>query len=201
MDLKAQKDTMILSTAYFPPISYFMAMQNAEEIHIENKETYERQSYRNRANIYSPNGKLALIIPVKAKNHSKIDEVEIDYSTNWQMQHWRGITAAYSNAAFFIHYEEKLSRFFIEKKHRLLIDFNMDILQELTAIFGIETSIKYTGNYEKVYTTAKDLRNSIHPKKQAALNLPPYFQVFQEKHGFMEDLSIIDYLFNMGPHL
>ena len=26
-----------------------------------------------------------------------------------------------------------------------------------------------------------------------------YYQVFKEKHGFIEDLSIIDLLFNMGP--
>jgi hypothetical protein len=199
MDLKDQENNIILSTAYLPPLSYVKAMQTAENCFIENQETYQRQSYRNRTHIYSPNGKLALIIPVKAKNHSKIDEVEIDYSTNWQMQHWRSITAAYSNAAFFIHYEERLSRFFKEKKQRFLLDFNMNILHELNAIFGIHTPIKYTENFEKNYSIAKDFRNSIHPKKQTALSLPEYFQVFQDKHSFIKDLSIIDYLFNMGP--
>jgi hypothetical protein len=26
----------------------------------------------------------------------------------------------------------------------------------------------------------------------------PYYQVFQQKHGFIPDLSIIDLIFNMG---
>ena len=27
----------------------------------------------------------------------------------------------------------------------------------------------------------------------------PYYQVYQQKHGFLPNLSILDLLFNMGP--
>lgn len=199
MDLKDRENNIILSTAYLPPLSYVSAMQTAENCFIENQETYQRQSYRNRTNIYSPNGKLALIIPVKAKNHSKIKEVEIDYSTNWQIQHWRGISTAYKNSAFFFHYEERFLPFYKEKKQRFLLDFNMDLLHEIIRIFKLEVPIHFTENFEKNYLLAKDCRNSIHPKKETSLTLPQYFQVFHDKHSFIKDLSIIDYLFNMGP--
>ena len=50
----------------------------------------------------------------------------------------------------------------------------------------------------------KDFRERIHPKKDFRLEDPeffpqPYYQVFQERLGFLPNLSIIDLLFNMGP--
>ena len=44
-----------------------------------------------------------------------------------------------------------------------------------------------------------DLRDKIHPKKQCFVgSLKPYYQVFEQRFGFQENLSIIDLLFNMG---
>ena len=82
---------------------------------------------------------------------------------------------------------------------RFLLDFNMDLLHEIISIFKLEVPIHFTEIFEKKYLHAKDYRNSIHPKKETSLALPQYFQVFQDKHSFIKDLSIIDYLFNMGP--
>ena len=49
-----------------------------------------------------------------------------------------------------------------------------------------------------------DFRERIHPKKDYKEEDPdfivqPYYQVFQERIGFLPNLSIVDLLFNMGP--
>ena len=49
-----------------------------------------------------------------------------------------------------------------------------------------------------------DFRERIHPKKNYKEEDPdfivrPYYQVFQERLGFLPNLSIVDLLFNMGP--
>ena len=49
-----------------------------------------------------------------------------------------------------------------------------------------------------------DFRERIHPKKDYKEEDPdfivrPYYQVFQERLGFLPNLSIVDLLFNMGP--
>jgi hypothetical protein len=45
-----------------------------------------------------------------------------------------------------------------------------------------------------------DFRYSIAPKLiQEKIIFPHYYQVFEEKHGFIPNLSMIDLLFNEGP--
>ena len=47
-----------------------------------------------------------------------------------------------------------------------------------------------------------DYRSAIRPKNPEAdpdFEAKPYYQVYQQKHGFLPNLSILDLLFNMGP--
>ena len=48
---------------------------------------------------------------------------------------------------------------------------------------------------------AVDYRNAIrpkHPLADEAFEARPYYQVYQQKFGFLPNLSILDLLFNMG---
>ena len=46
----------------------------------------------------------------------------------------------------------------------------------------------------------KDMRHLVNAKVPLHFDPPPYTQVFLEKHGFIGNLSILDLLFNQGPH-
>ena len=59
------KSTVLLSTAYLPNIQYFSKLFSYSNVLIEGFDTYQKQSYRNRAVIYGANGKQDLVIPVK----------------------------------------------------------------------------------------------------------------------------------------
>ncbi len=195
------KKPVLLSTAYLPPVHYFMAMKLAGEVYIEKHETYAKQTYRNRCEIYTSNGKLALTIPVKKVNgnHTVIDQVEVSDQYNWQVLHWRAIHAAYANSPFFLYYKDDL-KFFYQNKFNSLFDFNQQLLSEIISLIGINVKISYTEVFEKQPENWIDYRNTISPKKlPTEFYLKPYYQSFNEKHGFISGLSILDVLFNIGP--
>ena len=48
-------------------------------------------------------------------------------------------------------------------------------------------------------STENDFRFLINARKTAAIQTKPYIQVFQAKHGYISNLSVLDLLFNMGP--
>jgi hypothetical protein len=217
----------LLTTAYFPPISYFAAIAEDMEglvrtkgedrrsipssplspstIYIEACENYQKQSYRNRCHFYAADGKQSLSFPIthsEGTHKHLISEVLIDYSKPWALQHKRAIISAYRTSAYFEYYQDELFAFLDSKPERLL-DLNTRLLEFFLDKIGIKAEIRMTENYSQ-NTDCEDLREVIHPKRpdnileKLELN-KPYFQVFAEKHGFIPNLSIMDLLFNEGP--
>jgi len=167
---------------------------------MERQEHFPKQTYRNRANIYSPDGVLALVVPVikGSKNHTKIKDVKISYDFNWQRLHWLSLQACYRRSAYFEYYEDEFSAFY-EKHFPFLFDYNEQLLQFILRAIKLPLSPGYTQSYEAAYPHIKDFRNTFNPKKERDFNQKPYFQVFEERKGFLGNLSIVDLLFNQGP--
>ena len=193
----------VFSVAFFPPIEFFHIAIKSDLLLIEATENYQKQSYRNRCNILTANGILPLVIPI-CHTHSKtaIQEVRLDYKTDWQRKHWRAIESAYNGSPYFQYYADSFLSFF-EKKHTFLLDYNMEILQIICKLLEIKPKIIYTEDYVKNYEEMKDYRQCIHPKRNEEESYllrisSPYSQVFDYKFGFTPNLSIIDLIFNMG---
>ncbi len=186
---------------YLPPIEYFSKLlENKNEVVIENAEHFVKQSYRNRASIHSPNGMLDLIVPVikGSKNHTKVKDVKISYDFNWQRLHLFSLQTSYRSSAYFEFYEDDLMPFF-EKKWDFLFDYNEELLNLLLRFLKLNIPYTYTNDFEKEYADDLDFRSSIHPKRSAHNNVNTYFQVFEERNGFIPNLSVVDLLFNQGP--
>lgn len=193
--------TVLLSTAYLPPIGYFHYLLKSEHIIIEQFETYPKQTYRNRCTILSGNGELSLSIPVIKTdgNHTQTKDIELFNKNNWQVKHWRAIHAAYNASPFFLYYADDLESHFREK-HENLLGFNLALTQSLCRLIGFEPAITLSESFEHKHNSITDLRNVISPKNPPTLkHFPPYIQVFSSRHGFLPNLSIIDLLFNLGP--
>jgi hypothetical protein len=196
---------ILLSTAYLPPVQYVSKFVTGNEIFIEKHENYQKQSFRNRCYIYGANGRQCLVIPVK-KQHGKkmpIAEVEIDYTMNWQKIHVKSIESAYRLSAFYEYYADDLKAYY-EQNTRLLIDWNADLLGFILQALNLHAQPLFTGNYTDCPENCLDFRNILHPKNR--LMRPDtgfipvtYQQAFQERYGFIPNLSVIDLLFNEGP--
>lgn len=200
------EDTVLLTTSYFGSIQYFTKFLIHSHRIIERYDHYTKQTYRNRCNIFGANGILALSIPVlKGPGHkSYVKDIRIDYNINWRKLHWKGIESAYRHSPFFEFYMDDMKSF-LEKKHSFLIDLNLEIMDYLLK------ALEITGDYSltKGFMVAgsgqfNDCRETVHPKKKLSedpdFKAEPYPQVFSDRLGFQENLSVIDLLFNEGPN-
>jgi hypothetical protein len=115
---------------YFPSISHFVAMVNAETITFEVDDNFQKQTNRNRMYIYSPNGLQLLNIPIKhSKNaHQKTKDIQLETAFDWQKQHFKSLEAAYRSSPFFEYFEDDLAPIF-KKKHIFLMDLNFETIE------------------------------------------------------------------------
>lgn len=193
---------MLVSTAYLPSIQYIALCIQSQEIYIEAHEHYLKQSYRNRTRIVSSQGILDLTIPVDRPNGSKtmIKDVKISYAEAWNRKHWHAIVSAYNSSPFFEFYQDYFSKLY-EEKNEFLWDFNLKLLNVIFTITGIKTVIKETDSFINLNpNNIKDCRYNISPKKKEnQIAFPLYNQVFDESLGFIQNVSIIDAICNIGP--
>ena len=189
----------ILIPPYFGPISTWAEIYNCYVIWDIHK-NYNKQSYRNRTFIHSANGVQKLTVPIK---HSLIkftlNDSYIDNSTNWQQIHWKSIKIAYSSSPYFEFYKDSLEVSF-SKKYTKLLDLNMNTIEMVSEWLEVDLNNDFSKKYIEDYKTKFDLRNLIEHKNKTKKLIPNYTQVFSNKNGFINDLSIIDLIFNEGPN-
>ncbi|MFT6849283.1 MAG: hypothetical protein ACJATA_000077 [Sphingobacteriales bacterium] len=191
---------VILSTAYFPPISY-MKLVISNDVVIEGHENFVKQTYRNRFRVLGPNGILNLTIPLIKNSGQKtpIQEVLIDNSQNWQALQLRSLESAYRSSPYFEYYFPYVEEFFTQPQYQLF-KLNQEVLLQLVKLLRASSSLRLSDKYIEEGSSNFDFRDIIHPKKENwNENWLKYYQVFESKFGFTPDLSILDLIFNLGP--
>ena len=191
---------IIIHPTYFPSISHYIAMLQADLVTLEMEDNFQKQTNRNRMYIYSPNGVQLLNIPVKHSidKHQKYKDVRIENDFGWQKNHFKSLEAGYRNSPFFVYFEDDFRPLF-EKKHEFLMDLNLETFELVNDALGVQFSIEKTDEYFHEVTNLKDFRSLANGKKDTT-QIEEYTQVFNEKHGFINNLSILDLLFNEGRY-
>lgn len=191
-------NNILLHPTYFPSISHFVAMIQADAITFEVEDNFQKQTNRNRMYIASANGLQMLNIPIKhTKNtHQKYKDIRIEHTSSWQKQHFKSLEAAYRTSPFFEYFEDDIYPIF-EEKSTFLMDLNFKIHEILTDCLGIELAYNKTTSFIVEDSQLSDLRHLANGKKDRQ-NFVPYTQVFSNKHEFQGNLSILDLLFNEG---
>lgn len=194
----------LLATTYFGPVQWYQKLNQSDRCLIERHDHFIKQTYRNRCVIATTNGLQALTVPIERFEGAPCAMLNIRISDHgsWRHLHWNALQSAYGESPFFEFYADDIRPFF-ERRWDFLVDFNMEITQKMCELIDIQPHITLTDAYvsaEDVGVT--DYRDVIRPKNP----LPDdrfqprrYYQVYEQKHGFQPNLSILDLLFNEGP--
>ena len=218
--------TALLQTTYFGPVQWYQKLKRYDHCVIEQYDSYQKQTYRNRCVIATANGLQALTVPVDHSpltidhspltiDHVQCKDLRISDHNQWRRVHWNALQSAYSESPFFEYYADDIRPFF-EQKYEFLIDFNESIRQKMCELLDIETSVSYSSGFMVQGSGfmvqgsgfmvqgsgVRDFREVIHakhPQDDPEFQPRSYWQVFQHRYGFQPNLSILDLLFCMGP--
>ena len=192
--------TVLLSTTYFGPVQWYQKLHRAEDGQIEQWESFQKQTYRNRCLIATTQGIQALTVPTERGGSPLIKDTRISDHGNWRHLHWNALQSAYGESPFFEYYQDDIRPFF-EQRWDYLLDFNEAIRTKICELIDIQPQVSLTKEFTTV-NNSFDFRSAIRPKNPQPdpdFEPKPYYQVYQQKHGFLPNLSILDLLFNMGP--
>ncbi|WP_277072367.1 WbqC family protein [Segatella oulorum] len=206
--------TALLSSAYFGPVQWYQKLHRYDRCLIEQHDNFVKQTYRNRCIIPTTNSIQTLSIPVSCPQGSQLSktpmrDARISDHGNWRHIHWNALCSAYGESPFFDYYQDDLRPFF-ERKWTFLFDFNMEIILKMVELLDIRPKINLTTAFLSDTSMAEnaienslvdDFRNIIgpkHPDLDSDFMARPYYQVYQQKHGFQPNMSILDLLFNEG---
>ena len=191
-------------------MQWYQKLHRAEHVWMEQWESFQKQTYRNRCLIATTQGIQALTIPVdRPSTVNDIKDIRVSDHGNWRHLHWNALQSAYGESPFFDYYQDDIRPFF-EQRWDFLLDFNEAIRVKMCELIDIQPKVSLTDSWSDIshsslhtlHSSIIDLREAIRPKHPGAdpdFEAKPYYQVYRQKHGFLPNLSILDLLFNMGP--
>ena len=190
---------IIIHPNYFPNIQQFTQILKAEKILFEVSDNYQKQTYRNRTYIYGANGKLGLFIPVihTHKNRELYKDVKISYESDWMGLHLKSLQSAYRSSPYFEYFEDDFIKLYSEKEI-FLSEFNIKCIDLISQLLDVNLNHVKSESYNEDYSGVNDLRDLSVARKEKEYATPKYIQVFESKHGYLPNLSILDILFSEG---
>ena len=190
---------MIIHPTYFSPIVHYVAITNADDIVFEVEDNYQKQTYRTRCYIFGANGRQLLNIPIQHNKRRKTKDIKIDTSFQWYKQHIKAMQIAYRSSPYFEFYEDDILQLF-ENTPLFLLDFTLKCQDKILELLPLEIDYTTTKTYALEYKNTPDARFLADAKLKKQYHFDNYTQVFSDKLGFVENLSILDLLFMEGPN-
>lgn len=193
---------LLIQPTFFGPVIQYVAMASQTDILFEKQDNFQKQTYRNRCYIYGANGKQLLTVPIlhsRSMGRQKTKEVRIDNSYAWQKIFIKSLESSYRSSPYFEFYEDDIMEVF-EKPFTFLLDLNIKGQEIMSSCLQLDHKIFYTDTYKEVYTDIEDYRFLVEAKKEPVYDFKSYTQVFDNKYGFIPNLSILDLLFHEGTN-
>ena len=185
---------LITDLQYFGTISHIQSLIKENQVYFDNQHPFSKMSFKNRMVIATAQGPLHLTIPIIGGRDQKLplQDIQIAYDSPWHNQHYKALVSNYQRSPYFEYYQDELKGIY-DSKPKMLIDFLM--------IVHIWTKKQIKGKWEIKKETSQQVRlfDPYLPKNYQTFPLAiKYQQVFEDKTGFLHNLSILDLLFNCG---
>lgn len=176
---------MIVPLLLLPSCKYYASIYHEDVIKLPDYQPLPDDPRFNRLEFGGHTGRMTFSIPlVAASRKGPYSCVEISYATNWHNQLINALKTAYGKSPFFEYYDYQIEKIF-KKKLKHLMDLNLELLQWSLRALKMETKI------EMIEHVPFEFQKNANP----ILN---YHQVFLSEVGFVNDLSILDLIFNEG---
>jgi WbqC-like protein family len=200
---------LIVDSQYFPSIILYKISYNFSNIIFEQCESYQKMSFRNRCQISGAQGVIDLSIPLVGGRDQKglMRDVRIDPRRTWQDQHWKTIVSCYNRSPWFDYYRDGLEKLF-RKPADFLTDWNLSCFEWTLQTLGWSPTVGLTTEYRREYLLEEgvDWRGKLMPRDREKWETgllkgtatSRYNQVFEDRMGFIPNLSILDLLFCEG---
>jgi hypothetical protein len=194
------EDMFIIDIQYFANTIYYKNICSRRYIVFEQYNAHRKKSFANRCIIAGANGNINLSVPLQQGRSQKTitKEVRISNAENWQLRHWRSIISSYNNSPWFKYFNDDLAVLF-NRRFDFLLDWNLACLDWTLKHLKLSLEYQLTQEWKKNWSGMQDLRNVIVPDNDQPASKIRYPQVFENRLGFMPDLSILDLLCCEGP--
>ncbi|WP_240625749.1 WbqC family protein [Spirosoma pollinicola] len=173
-----------------------------DQVLLEAREHYQKQSYRNRCYVQTANKIDVLTVPVQqGTTHQPIRDLRIANDQPWQIHHWRCLQAAYGKAPFFDYYVPDFEPVY-RKSWTFLFDLTNELLTICLKLMRLKVNLSLTEWYDKTPPVGLfDARSRINPRNAPETYVFHQPVSYQQNFGqkFVPNLSIVDLLFCQGP--
>ena len=168
-----------------PELGWFRQLPEMGVLKIVNYEVFPEDHRFKRIDFAGQQGLQQFTIPlINDSRQGDYKSVKISYQTNWHNQLVNALQTAYGKSPFYEYYDYRLNPIF-KKAPTYLYDLNLELLHLMLKAFKLDLTIEETqgGEYSAPELNIGNL---------------PYYQVFRDRNGFIDNLSALDFLFNEG---
>ena len=190
--------TLIVSPQYYGSIDYYAAIAAHEHSMVDYGSKYDKRlKSTHRTTIADVNGELSLTMPLKKPDGSHSGnltwrDIEISSHGEWWNVHRVALESAYGRTPFF--------EFYIDRFLPVLQKGVTEAFPTLEAVDSfIDDNIRELLSLPKPIHQPTGTVTDIRRDKVPSYSPTPYYQVRASRLGFLEGLSILDLLFNLGP--
>lgn len=191
---------VVAESLLLPPISWFSLIKKCDVLFIDPNYRYTKQTYKNRFEILTKNGRENIVLPVSHPCNNLKTSTIFYQETNKQIRGLKQkLQSAYGKSPWFTYLGIEFDILYEKLQiNDSVFNVNLSIIEYLIGLLSLPISIQIYNHQE----FDLDIRGEFHPKKEISndikqyISLEPYYQTFG--YSFEGNLSIVDLLANVG---